>query len=109
MSEELFIIGGIILILLVIRMLRKRKKNEVRQDTAAVAVKAVPVAKAPPPLPVRRAPALPPRYPNLRALDYPKCPIDRGRNEPGKRQVIFWDSANNCYICCHGHHFTGRE
>ena len=109
MSEALYIIGGLLCILLVVLILRKRKKAKASQDVAGVAVEPIIMAKAPPPLPARRAPNLPPRYPNLRVLDYPKCPLDRSRNEPGKPQVIFWDNANNCYTCCHGHHFTGRE
>lgn len=109
MSEELYIIGGLVSILLVFLMLRKRKKAKASQDVTSVAVEPIITHKAPPPLPARRAPSLPPRYPNLRALDYPKCPLDRSRNEPGKPQVIFWDNANNCYTCFHGHHFTGRE
>lgn len=109
MSEELYIIGGLVCILLVFLMLRKRKKAKASQDVAGAAVEPIITPKAPPPLPVRRAPSLPPRYPNLRALDYPKCPLDRSRNEPGKPQVIFWDSTSSCYTCCHGHHFTGRE
>ena len=110
MSEELYIIGGIgICILLVFLMLRKRKKTKAAKSVVEVAVSPKGTPKAPPPLPARRAPSLPPRYPNLRALDYPKCPLDRSRNEPGKPQVIFWNSAKNCYTCCHGHQFTGRE
>lgn len=42
-------------------------------------------------------------------LDFPRCPIDRRRNEPGKPQLIFWDAAHSCYICGNGHQFTGRE
>lgn len=109
MSEELYIIGGLVCILLVFLMLRKRKKAKAIQNVPSAAVAPIITPKAPPPLPTRRAPSLPPRYPNLRALDYPKCPLDRSRNEPGKPQVIFWDGVNNCYTCCHGHHFTGRE
>lgn len=110
MSEELYILGGIgICILLVFLMLRKRKKAKTAQNEAGVAVRPKDAPKAPPPLPARRALSLPPRYPNLRALDYPKCPLDRSRNEPGKPQVIFWNSAKNCYTCCYGHQFTGRE
>lgn len=110
MSEELYILGGIgICILLVLLMLIKRKKAKAAQNEAGVAVRLKDASKAPPPLPVRRSPSLPPRYPNLRALDYPKCPLDRSRNEPGKPQVVFWNSAKSCYTCCHGHQFTGRE
>ena len=108
MSEELYIIGGLICILLVFLMFRADNKTK-STPNAASAARATTRPKAPPPLPVREAPSLPPRYPNLRALDYPKCPLDRSRNEPGKPQVIFWNSTKNCYVCSHGHHFTGRE
>lgn len=63
-----------------------------------------PVEKAPPALPVRSS-----SLPRQRVLDYPKCPIDRCRNEPGKPQVVFRDEGSHCYICCNGHRFTGRE
>ena len=110
MTEELYILGGIgICILLVFLMLRKRKKVKAAKNEVGAAVRPKDAPKAPPPLPVRRAPSLPPRYPNLRALDYPKCPLDRSRNEPGKPQVVFWNSTKSCYTCCHGHQFTGRE
>ena len=109
MSEELYILGGIsICILLVFLMLRKRKKAKAAQNEAVV-VRQNDAPKAPPPLPTRRAQSLPPRYPNLRALDYPKCPLDRSRNEPGKPQVIFWNSTKRCYTCRYGHQFTGKE
>lgn len=107
MSEEWYIFGGFLILLLVClgvgRLAKKKPKS------GEVAVMRTKLQKAPPPLPVRRAPSLPPRMPNARALDYPKCPVDRCRNEAGKPQVIFWDSVSNCYACCHGHRFTGRE
>lgn len=107
MAEELYVLGGAIILLLVSLtagwLAKKKPKDE------EVAVMRTKVQKVPPPLPVRRAPSLPPRVPNARALDFPKCPVDRSRNEPGKPQVIFWDSGSNCYTCCHGHRFTGRE
>ena len=110
MSEELYILGGIgICILLVFLMLRKRKKVKAAKNEVGADVRPKDAPKAPPPLPVRRAPSLPPRYPHLRASDYPKCPLDRSRNEPGKPQVVFWNSTKSCYTCCHGHQFTGRE
>lgn len=110
MLEELYIIGGIgICILLAFLMFRKRKKVIASENETGAALETITVPKAPPPLPIQRAPSLPSRHPNRRALDYPKCPLDRSRNEPGKPQVIFWDNTNNCYTCCHGHHFTGRE
>lgn len=110
MSEELYVLGGIgICILLVFLMLRRRKEAKAVQTEARVVVSPKGAPMAPPPLPVRISPSLPPRYPNLRALDYPKCPLDRSRNEPGKPQVVFWNNAKNCYTCCYGHQFTGRE
>ncbi|MBR3974213.1 MAG: hypothetical protein IKJ99_09740 [Oscillospiraceae bacterium] len=109
MSEEVYIIGGIVCILLVLLMLRNRRKTKASQNIAKAAARPAAVPKAPPPLPVRRAPSLPPRCPDMRVLDFPKCPIDRSRNEPGKPQVVFWDRSNNCYTCCYGHRFTGRE
>jgi len=107
MAEEWYLFGGILILILVslaVGWLAKKKPKD-----GEVTVMRTKVQKAPPPLPVRRAPSLPPRVPNARALDFPKCPVDRCRNEPGKPQVIFWDSASNCYTCCHGHRFTGRE
>lgn len=65
--------------------------------------------KTPPHLPARKAPPLPPRDPRARLLDYPKCPIDRSRNEPGKPQAIYWNARQKCFICSHGHRFTGKE
>lgn len=109
MSEEWYILGGIICILLVFLMIRKCKKaKDGKEETGRITGTAV-ARTPPPPLPKRISPNLPPHQPNLRALDYPKCPIDRSRNEPGKPQVIFWDGAHSCYTCCHGHQFTGRE
>lgn len=108
MSEEWYILGGLICILLVFIMFRKCKKSRTSEDTTGN-VEPVNRPSAPPPLPPRRTANLPPRQPSIKALDYPKCPVDRSRNEPGKPQVVFWDNNCNCYICCHGHHFTGRE
>lgn len=107
MAEEWYIFGGILVLALVSFVAGRLAKK--KPEVGEVAVMRTKVQKAPPPLPVRRAPSLPPRVPNARALDYPKCPVDRSRNEPDKPQVISWDSANNCYTCCHGHRFTGRE
>lgn len=57
----------------------------------------------PPPLPGERAAADP------RIFDYPKCPVDRMRNAPGRPQVVFWNAERRCYCCARGHRFTGRE
>lgn len=104
-----YVLGGVFLLALVLLLVGKGRKKRAASGKMEVAVMRRGVQKAPPPLPVRRAPSLPPRIPGSRMLDYPKCPVDRSRNEPGKPQVIFWDSARNCYICSHGHRFTGRE
>lgn len=58
---------------------------------------------APPPLP-GEAPAV-----DLEIYDYPKCPVDRVRNTPGRPQVVFRDPARRCFYCSRGHRFTGRE
>lgn len=39
---------------------------------------------------------------------FPCCPFDKLRNIPGERQVIFWDSGENCYRCSRGHRFKSN-
>ncbi len=39
---------------------------------------------------------------------FPCCPFDKQRNIPGQRQVIFWDSGENCYRCSRGHRFKSN-
>lgn len=39
---------------------------------------------------------------------FPCCPFDKLRNIPGERQVIFWDSGENCYRCSRGHWFKSN-
>ena len=34
--------------------------------------------------------------------------FDKQRNVPGERQVIFWDSGENCYLCSRGHRFKSN-
>ena len=110
MFGEMYILGGIfVCTFLLLLNLKKRKRKKVVQFEANIAANRNSAHMVPPPLPVRTAPSLPPRNPNLRLLDYPKCPLDRSRNEPGKPQVIFWNNAKKCYVCHHGHEFTGRE
>lgn len=84
MSEEWYILGGLIFILLVILMIRKYWKTKKGKDASNHDAGSTVSPKTPPPLPVRGVPNLPPHQPNLRVLDYPKCPVDRSRNEPGK-------------------------
>ncbi len=36
---------------------------------------------------------------------FPCCPIDKQRNEPGCNQKIFWIPKENCYCCSNGHKF----
>lgn len=110
MPTELWILGGVMAVFLMIVFLNNRKKAKTKRAMAPALTPRSSVRKAPPPpLPVQRTPSLPPCRPIIRIQDYPKCPIDRSRNEPGKVQAIFWDAANKCYFCRHGHRFTGRE
>lgn len=44
----------------------------------------------------------------LKPSQYPCCPIDKQRNVPGERQVIFWDSGASCYRCSRGHQFKSN-
>ena len=94
-------------------LLRKSKMTGAAQPEKICTTEESPVLKAAPALPERLLPDLPPPLPprclELQMLDYPKCPIDRSRNEPGKPQVVFRDRENGCYVCHHGHRFTGRE
>lgn len=41
-------------------------------------------------------------------VHFPCCPFDKQRNIPGQRQVIFWDSGENCYRCSRGHRFKSN-
>lgn len=110
MPTELWLLGGIIAAFLIIVFLRKHKKAKAIKPMAPVVSPRSPVRNAPPPpLPAQRTPSLPHCLPVVHIWDYPKCPIDRSRNEPGKPQAIFRDVGNRCYFCRHGHRFTGRE
>lgn len=44
----------------------------------------------------------------VKPVQFPCCPFDKQRNLPGERQVIFWDSAENCYRCSRGHRFKSN-
>lgn len=44
----------------------------------------------------------------LKPAQFPCCPFDKQRNVPGERQVIFWDSGENCYRCSRGHRFKSN-
>lgn len=44
----------------------------------------------------------------IKPNQFPCCPFDKQRNVPGERQVIFWDSGENCYHCSRGHRFKSN-
>ena len=44
----------------------------------------------------------------IKPAQFPCCPFDKQRNVPGERQVIFWDSGENCYRCSRGHRFKSN-
>lgn len=44
----------------------------------------------------------------IKPTQFPCCPFDKQRNVPGERQVIFWDSGENCYRCSRGHRFKSN-
>ena len=44
----------------------------------------------------------------IKPIQFPCCPFDKQRNVPGERQVIFWDSGENCYHCSRGHRFKSN-
>ncbi len=44
----------------------------------------------------------------IKPTQFPCCPFDKQRNVAGQRQVIFWDSAENCYRCSRGHQFKSN-
>lgn len=44
----------------------------------------------------------------IKPTQFPCCPFDKQRNVPGERQVIFWDSGENCYYCSRGHRFKSN-
>ena len=44
----------------------------------------------------------------IKPTQFPCCPIDKQRNVLGERQVIFWDSGENCYYCSRGHWFKSN-
>lgn len=44
----------------------------------------------------------------IKPNQFPCCPFDKQRNAPGGRQVIFWDSGENCYRCSRGHRFKSN-
>lgn len=56
---------------------------------------------APPPIPARRVDM------SHRDRDsFPRCPICRSSNRPGKTQKIFWDNAMSRWKCIEGHSFS---
>ena len=112
MTYEWNILISICCIIFSLLMLKRNKKADDNHYEKICTTAESPAPKAPPPTGGRPLPKVPPRlplHPDLQILNYPKCPIDRMRNQPGKPQVIFWDQRSSCYICCHGHRFTGRE
>ncbi len=55
----------------------------------------------PPPIPARRVDM------SHRDRDsFPRCPICRSSNRPGKTQKIFWDNAVSRWKCIEGHSFS---
>ena len=44
----------------------------------------------------------------IKPAQFPCCPFDKQRNVLGERQVIFWDSGENCYLCSRGHRFKSN-
>lgn len=55
----------------------------------------------PPPIPVRSMSM------NLRDIySFPRCPICRSSNRPGRVQKISWNSANSRWHCTEGHDFS---
>ena len=44
----------------------------------------------------------------IRPEQFPACPIDKQRNKIGAPQKIFWNDAENCYRCTHGHRFQSN-
>lgn len=44
----------------------------------------------------------------IKPSQFPCCPFCKQRNVPGERQVIFWDSGENCYRCSRGHRFKSN-
>lgn len=44
----------------------------------------------------------------VRPTEFPCCPIDRQRNNPGMAQLIKWDRENECYVCSRGHKFKSN-
>ena len=44
----------------------------------------------------------------IKSTQFPCCPFDKQRNVPGERQVIFWDSGENCYRCSRAHRFRSN-
>ena len=69
-------------------------QNIVRSSTGQIRT-------VPPPIPTRRMDM------SRRDRDsYPRCPICRSSNRPGKAQKIFWDSNNNRWRCVEGHSFN---
>lgn len=44
----------------------------------------------------------------IKPTQFPCCPFDKQRNVFGERQVIFWDSGENCYYCSRGHRFKSN-
>lgn len=44
----------------------------------------------------------------IKPEQFPCCPYDKQRNVPGRQQVVFWDSVENCYRCSRGHQFKSN-
>jgi len=88
---------------------RKGSVSVDQQSSTRIVIKITVPTQSLPAAPARRKLLSPPGNPGRDILDFPKCPIDRKKNEPGKAQVIFWDEKDGRYFCSHGHRFTGRE
>ena len=97
------------------RQTRQTPRPEVSSASVPSMNNGMPAARAHG-VPMRRNPVPPrrgqtPMAPGPRGVrpdQFPCCPLDRERNVAGKPQKIFWNSAENCYRCSHGHRFKSN-
>lgn len=97
------IAGGVVSVCLIKRKRRSKKTPDLpKRRDRAVCVRTAPRSF---PVPVSRnaEPVSGPR--GVRPTQFPCCPYDKQRNLAGEKQVIFWDSAADCYRCSRGHRF----
>lgn len=80
----------------------RRTPSSRTRRSAATELPRRPINIAPPTITANAGPH------GVRPTEFPCCPIDRQRNNPGMAQLIRWDRENECYVCSRGHRFKSN-